>query len=230
MAGGDPREWTPDDDADPVVLFMAYCDAAFWAMVWSQRVAKLEDPGTYDGNRNEPAEDATAMRLMEVANAFDSGEWGRGADLLSPVGAPGWAAYPGEPQRLLAFRPANCIGTAEEWRRLATYRLGQLPEELADITWRQSWGQCSNCGRSIPKTEPRFPICFTCDAPRRVREAATRATQREDEMAILKVEAAERSRKEAPIRAAEEQYVMEGLEMLNSKLRASRGQQSPHHS
>lgn len=224
LAGGDPREWTPDDDADPVILFMAYCDAAFWAMVWSQRVAKLGDPDTYYGNRNEPAEDATAMRLLEVANAFDSGEWGLGADLLSPVGAPGWAAYPGEPQRLLAFRSANCIGTAEEWRRLATYRLGQLPEELADIIRRQSWGQCSNCSRSIPKTEPCFPICFTCDTPRREREAATRATQREDEMARLEAEAAERSKKEAAKRAAEEQYVMEGLEMLNRKLRASRGQ------
>lgn len=222
LAGGDPREWTPDDDADPVILFMAYCEAAFWAMVWSQRVAKLEDPDTYNGNRDEPAEEATAIRLAEVEVAFDSGEWGKGADLLLPVGAPGWAAYPGEPQRLLAFRPANCIGTAEAWRRLATYRLGQLPEELANIVSNENWGQCDRCNRLIPKTEPHFPICFTCDTPRRETEAGRRSAEREEELTRLKAEAAERSAKEAARRVAEEASVMEGLELLNHKLRANR--------
>ena len=31
-----------------------------------------------------------------VRAAFDRGEWNTGADLLSPVGALGWAAYPEE--------------------------------------------------------------------------------------------------------------------------------------
>ena len=222
LAGGDPREWTPDDDADPVILFLAYCDAAFWAMVWSQRVAKLENPDTYTGRGNEAAEEAAARRLLEVVNACDSGEWGKGTDLLSPVGAPGWAAYPGEPQRLLAFRPGNCVGAAEAWRRLATYRLEQLPGELGDIVRRESWGQCSRCNRLIPKTEPQFPVCFTCDTPRREAEAARRTVEREEELARQEAEAARRSAESAARRSAEEAYIMEGLELLNRKLRTNR--------
>ena len=87
----------------------------------------------YDGARNPAAEDATARRLVIVQAAFDLGEWNRGAGLLSPVGALGWAAYPDEPERLLAFRPDTCRGTAEAWKRLLCYRLEQLPQELADI-------------------------------------------------------------------------------------------------
>ena len=169
LAGGDPREWTPDDDADPAALFLAYCDAAFWQMVWSNRAAKLDTPWNvcehcmadnenlkparggwawwcakcgaendrvpeipYDGNRDPAAEDATTRRLGLVNAAFDCGEWNAGADLLSPVGAPGWAAYPDEPERMLAFRPGNCRGTADAWKRLLFYRLDQLPQELVD--------------------------------------------------------------------------------------------------
>ena len=127
LAGEHPREWTPDDDADPAALFLAYCDTAFWEMVWSSRASKLETPwntcqhcgvenGTlkasrkgwawwcsafgaendrvpeipYDGSGNPPAEEATARRLVLVKEAFDHEEWNRGADLLSPIGAPGW--------------------------------------------------------------------------------------------------------------------------------------------
>ena len=133
LAGGDPREWTPDNDADPATLFLAYSDAAFWSMVWTQRVANLDEPDTYFGSKNEAAENATALRLPIVNAAFDAGDWGHGADLLSPVGAPGWADYPGEPERLLAFRADNCQGTAAAWKRLLSYRLEQLPQELADI-------------------------------------------------------------------------------------------------
>ena len=170
LAGGDPREWTPDDDADPAELFLAYCDAAFWEMVWSSRASKLHTPWNtcehcgaenetlkyadggrgwwcvncgaennrvpevpYDGSSNPAAEDATARRLEIVKAGFDRGEWNRGADLLSPIGAPGWAAYPDEPERLLAFRPENCRRTAGAWQRLLSYRLEQLPQELADI-------------------------------------------------------------------------------------------------
>ena len=170
LAGGDPRESTPDDDSDPAGLFLAYCDASFWQMVWSVRAAKLdtgwnscehcgvenetlesarggrawwcascgaendqEPEAPYCGSRNPAAEDATARRLVVVTAAFDLGEWNRGADLLSPIGAPGWASYPDEPERLLAFRPDNCRGTAEAWNRLLSHRLEQLPQELADI-------------------------------------------------------------------------------------------------
>ena len=87
----------------------------------------------YDGSRNPAAEDATARRLVMVGAAFDRGDWNEGADYLSPIGAPGWAAYPGEPDRLLAFRPDNCIGTAQAWKRLLSHRLDQLPEEIATI-------------------------------------------------------------------------------------------------
>ena len=170
LAGGDPREWTPDDDVDPTGLFLAYCDAAFWDMVWSNRAAKLDTSWNvcehcmaenenlkparggwawwcancgaendrvpeipYDGSGNLAAEEATARRLVMVKAAFDQGEWNRGADLLSPIGAPGWAAYPDEPERMLAFTPENCRGTAEAWRKLLWHRLEELPQELADL-------------------------------------------------------------------------------------------------
>ena len=133
LAGGDPREWTPSErESDPEILFMAYCDAAFWAMVWKQRDAKLDAPVVYEGNRNEEAEKATARRLPMVMAAFDTGDWARGTDLLLPIGAPRWAAYEDEPERLLAFLPENCRGTAAAWERLLAHRLGQLPDELAD--------------------------------------------------------------------------------------------------
>ena len=133
LAGGDPREWTPDDDADPAALLLAYHEAEFWTKVWTQRVAKLDHPDVYDGSRREEAENATSRRLPMVVKAFDVGEWGKGADLLLPIGAPSWAAYPGESERLLAFRPDNCRGTAMAWTRLLHYRLEQLPDEIADI-------------------------------------------------------------------------------------------------
>ena len=174
LAGGDPREWTPDDDSALVTpLFMAYSDAEFWSMVWSQRVARIEAPDAYDGAKQEAAEDGTAKRLPLVMAAFNSGEWARGADLLLPVGAPGWAAYPGETERMLAFRSNNCIGTAEAWRRLLTHRLEQLPEEVANVI-RQRWGQCCQCYELIPKTEPQYPTCLSCDAPRRDAEITRR--------------------------------------------------------
>lgn len=134
---GDPREWTPDDDTDPAGLLMAYSEASFWSMVWSNRVAKLGEPDTYLGKNDRSAEDATARRLALIFDAFDAGDWGTGANLLLPVGAPGWAEYPGEPERLLAFRPDNCRGTTTAWHRLEQHRLEQLPDELASIV-RQS--------------------------------------------------------------------------------------------
>lgn len=138
LAGGDPREWTPDDDTDPASLLMAYSEASFWSMVWTSRSDQLGKPDTYYGDNNESAEDATARRLPLVFAAFAAGDWGTGANLLLPVGAPGWADYSGELERLLAFRPDNCRRAAKAWQRLRLHRLEQLPEELASIIRQRS--------------------------------------------------------------------------------------------
>lgn len=129
LAGGDPREWTPGSEPDPVQLFLAYAEAAFWSMVWSERAVRLSDPDTCSGSRSEE-EEATTRRLQLVNEAFDAEEWGEGRDLLLPIGAPGWAAYEDEPQRMLAFRTDNCKGTAAAWKRLLSYALSVLPDEL----------------------------------------------------------------------------------------------------
>ena len=169
LAGGDPREWTPDDAADPATLFLAYCDAIFWSKVWRNRVAQLgwticdhcnlenvpplcvhrdhsgwwcRSCGTwnqkrpeppYDGSNNDVAEHATASRLSLVEASFDAGEWAKGSDLLLPIAAPQWQAFPGETVRMLAFRPENCRVVARSWERLLAYRLEQLPIELIAI-------------------------------------------------------------------------------------------------
>ena len=42
LAGGDPRQWTPFDDKDePAALYLAFCEAAFWNKVWTERVTHL---------------------------------------------------------------------------------------------------------------------------------------------------------------------------------------------
>ena len=131
--GDDARDWTPDNEADPAALFLSYCDAAFWSMVWKSRVEKLAE---LDGQRwpeNQAAEDATARRLILVNAALDAAEWGRATDLLLPVAAPAWAYYPGEDERMLAFRPESCRGTSGAWDRLFQYRLAQLPEDLIHL-------------------------------------------------------------------------------------------------
>ena len=133
LAGGDPREWIPDEDADPTELFLAWNDAAFWEMVWRGRADKLGTGEVYDGHQHITEEDATARRLPLVQAAFDAGEWRTGAALLLPIGSPGWQANPQEPERLLAFRHDNCRGTALAWHRLLGHRLEQLPPELIAI-------------------------------------------------------------------------------------------------
>ena len=137
LAGGAPREWIPSKDSDSVSLLLAYCDAAFWAMVWEQRVEKLDKTEQYTDERNTQAENANAARLPLINTAFAAGQWEKGAALLSPIGAPGWAAYPGETERLLAWRPDNCRGTAVAWERLKAHRLEQLPLELSRIIPRE---------------------------------------------------------------------------------------------
>ena len=59
----------------------------------------------------------------------DSGPGEQRCCRLSP--APGWAAYPGETERLLAWRPDNCTGTAAAWDRLKAHRFEELPPELS---------------------------------------------------------------------------------------------------
>ena len=210
LAGGDPREWTPDDDTDPATLLLAYCDAAFWSMVWTSRVAKLDEDEVYDGNRNEAAENATARRLPLVKAAFDAEDWRKGADLLSPIGAPGWAEYPGESERLLAFRPDNCQETAEAWFRLLRYRLEQLPAELVEIVRIQQWGPCLLCNKLIHKSEPEYPTCVVCDGTRRAAEKAKRILQEERRLLEEERRAKERREKEIEdkraIEAEKERY------------------------
>ena len=133
IAFGDPREWTPDGDSDAVIYFLAYFDAAFWAMVWRDRETKLNEPETYVGNKNPAAEDATERRLTIVEAALSVGDYRIASNLLFPIGAPPYADYPDEPERLLAFRPENCCRTAVAWERLRQHRLSQLPEELQTI-------------------------------------------------------------------------------------------------
>ena len=167
LAGGDPREWTPGDGADPSIVFLAFCDAAFWSKVWSSRVAKLNEPGSYGDGQHETAENATAERLPLVNAAFEAGDWARGANLLLPVGAPGWAGYEDEPERLLAFRTDNCRGTAAAWRRLLSYRLTTLPEELATIIEKSS---------ALREAAAALQHCGDCGAENTVRELETGAT------------------------------------------------------
>ena len=172
LAGGDPREWTPDEDADTTALFLAYCEAAFWTNVWLGRVAKLGDPDTYIGGQHGAAEHATARRVPMVNAAFDAGEWAKGANLLLPVGASGWAAYEDEPERLLAFGAGNCRGTAAAWERLLSHRLLTLPEELGAIikygaTAREKASEtqhCDDCGMSTAMREldTGSMVCTNC--------------------------------------------------------------------
>ena len=56
---------------------MAWCEAAFWEMVWRERVAKLDADDAYDRDIQQGEEDATARRLPLVNQAFDIEEWGR---------------------------------------------------------------------------------------------------------------------------------------------------------
>ena len=55
LVGDDPRDWTPDDNADSAALFLAYCDASFWSMVWTSRVAQLDETDGRRGSDNQAA-------------------------------------------------------------------------------------------------------------------------------------------------------------------------------
>ena len=188
LAGGDPREWTPDDNADPVVLLFAYTEAKFWAEVWTNRVAALTD---YDGSKNEAAEIATELRLPLVNAAFDAGEWGKGADLLLPIGCPGWQSFDDEPERMLAFKPSNCLGTALAWNRLLAYRLQQLPEELMVVVHQKP-----QPNGSMPIDEISSYIEQQAQEAKSRRQEAQRKED-EEEQARRESAEAERQRKDA---------------------------------
>ena len=190
LAGGDPREWIPSKDADAATLLLAYCDAAFWAMVWGERADKLDEAYSYI-ERNPQAEDATASRLPLIKAAFDEGRWSEGAALLSPIGAPGWAAYPGETERLLAWRPENCRRTAAAWDHLKAYRLEQLPIELS---------------RRIPSE--RLPIYLYC---------RTHGDYLDDGDRECPDCAEQRQREEEQLRQAQEHYERKFLEQREAR-------------
>ena len=84
-----------------------------------------------------------------------------------PVGAPGWARYEDEPERLLAFRADNCRGTAAAWQRLLSYRLTTLPKELATIIEERS---------ALREAAARLQHCNDRGAENTVRELETGAT------------------------------------------------------
>ena len=115
-----------------VPCFWRSGEAAFWSKVWSSRVAKLNEPGSYGEGQYETAENATAERLLLVNAAFEAGDWARGANLILPVGAPSWARYEDKPERLLAFRTDNCRGTAAAWRRLLELPVDDPPRRIGN--------------------------------------------------------------------------------------------------
>lgn len=226
LAGGDPREWTPDNDADPAALFFAYGEAEFWAMVWTKRVVIPDEPRFYYRNMDNAVEEATARRLLLVQQAFDNGEWGQGSDLLLPVGAPGWQSFPDERERLLAYRPDNCRGVAAAWNRLLSYRLGQLPDELADIIFRAHWLNCSQCGRPSSKESlcgELLDTCYICDEPpRKAAKERWELERRHERQEALAKEQEALARKEAEQRIEQERR-NEQIGRLNARLRAARG-------
>ncbi len=212
LAGGDPREWTPfDDKDDPADLYLAFCEAAFWNMVWTKRVAQLAwntcghcqvvneapliseherswrcrscdaenewtpKPPSDDSNHPE-AEEATSRRLPLVNSAFDAGDWHQGTTLLLPVGAPGWASYEDEPERMLAFRPENCKGVAIAWGRLLEHRQGALPEELKGIMASQKL-YCE----SLPPDSMERSIPSATDSEESERDQAESARMRRED-------------------------------------------------
>ena len=82
------------------------------------------------------------------------------------MGAPAWAAYEDEPERLLAFRADNCRGTAAAWLRIWSYRLTTLPEELATIIEESS---------ALREAAAGLQDCNDCGAENTVRELETGA-------------------------------------------------------
>lgn len=117
---GDPEWKIPGPDADIVDLFLSFADADFWAMVWTDRTATL--------NQERNPETQTAARLRQIEAAFDRGDWYNGQKLLQVIGAPAWARPDGP--ALFAWNHDNCVRVAHAWRRLREYRISCLPPSV----------------------------------------------------------------------------------------------------
>ena len=123
QSGGAPMI-LPSADADPMDVFRAWSDAAFWARIWRLRVRNPKEPKRGPGDERE-----TAARMNAVESAFERGNWTDGARLLYPVGnnwLQGW-----DKPALWAWRAENCRRVADAWERLRDHLLARLPRDVA---------------------------------------------------------------------------------------------------
>ena len=111
----------PDIPGNVGHIFLAWNNANFWAMVWAKRT---EQP-----SKSSRDESLTTRRLYEIENAFESGDWARGAKMLWPIAHP----YMERERELLAWDPENCRRVATAWDNLREYLLNALPPEIQTI-------------------------------------------------------------------------------------------------
>ena len=152
LALGDPAERIPGPDADLIELFLAFSDAEFWSMVWSNRTREPKEPWT--------SEKETQSRLALVEAEFDDGRWNEGQALLQPIGAPAWDRPDG--LALFAFAHDNCVRTADAWRRLKDHRLRRLPAVVQEwISSRPGFEKDGSPGTVLHRGFPdgRFTAC-----------------------------------------------------------------------
>lgn len=132
--------------------FLKWNLSRFWRMVWNKRAAKAES------NKKCRDESRTARQLDRVHEAFNMGNWRRGAELLMPIGS-GWT--PGDrgesAEPLYAWSPDNCLRTSEAWDRLFCHLLSRLPIEVRGIVKQRmdhpEAARCFGCGRKFTNTE-----------------------------------------------------------------------------
>lgn len=166
----------PAGQDDTIGLILALNDAVFWAMVWTSRDAK-----GVGAARTSRDESATSRQLDEVDQAFDSGEWERGANLLAPIGVPVWSADRTDPP-LFAWEPKNCHRTAALWTRLREWRVTQLPADLRRLVKLPELSAMPDRPVVAPIVHEGFPDgTFTrCGIDRRTLEVDVVATMQRD--------------------------------------------------
>lgn len=126
--------------ADAVALTLLYSSASFWSGVWQSRVE-----ANPDGGEPRRPEDVTAVRLAEIGQLFDGGDWARGAELLEPV-ANRWLQEGSD--ALWCWRKDNQQNVNLRWHQLKSHLFALLPESvrlLADCrrhAWRHSQSGC----------------------------------------------------------------------------------------